>query len=99
MIRLRSLQTVLWLVVLLLGVIAFRPLYDPAVSAFASEARFDHVQLVAGMFLYNGKQGLLLIDKRNGNAWFIAKRDEWNLKWCEPVLVTRIPLEKLDQPQ
>jgi hypothetical protein len=66
MIRLRSLQTVLWLVVLLLGVIAFRPLYDPAVSAFASEARFDHVQLVAGMFLYNGSRGFCSLISATG---------------------------------
>jgi hypothetical protein len=89
----------LWLITLLLGLIALRSFFNGEAIALADSARFDHVHVVAPLFLHKGKQGLLLLDKRNGNVWFIAKGDELDLKYGEPVLVTHIPLEKLDQPQ
>jgi hypothetical protein len=89
----------LWVAILLLGVIATRPFYDREATASADSGRFDYVHVVAPVFLYKGKQGLLLLDKRNGNVWFIGKADELELKYQEPVFVTQIPLEKLDRGQ
>jgi hypothetical protein len=39
---------------------------------------------------------ILLLDKRNGNVWFIPKGDEINISFRDPSLVVRIPLEQLD---
>ena len=39
----------------------------------------------------------LLLDKRNGNVWFIPKGDDINISFRDPAFVVRIPLEKLDQ--
>jgi hypothetical protein len=87
-----------WLIALSLAVIALRPLYRPDTRVSADAPRFDHVQIVAPVFLYKGQQGLLLLDKRNGNIWFLGRSsDEMVLKYGEPVLVTQLPLEKLDQ--
>ena len=83
--------------VLLLALNLTRPVYLPPVTAAADSATFEHVHVVAPLFLYKGKQGLLLLDKRNGNVWFVGKEDELDLKYGDPVLVTRIPLEKLNQ--
>jgi hypothetical protein len=86
-----------WLIVLLLALNLIRPIYLPPVTASADSATFDHVHVVAPLFLFKGKQGLLLLDKRNGNVWFVGKQDELDLKYGDPVLVTHIPLEKLNQ--
>jgi hypothetical protein len=81
-----------------LGIIALRPLYNPETRASAESPKFDHVNIVAPVFLYRGQQGLLVLDKRNGNVWFIGKgTDEMVLKYSDPVFVTQIPLDKLDQ--
>ena len=88
----------LWLIALFLAIIALRPLYRPDVSASAESPRFDHIYVVAPVFIYKGQQGLLLMDKRNGNIWFIGRgSDQLTLKYGEPAFVTQVPLEKLDQ--
>lgn len=88
----------LWLIVLFLGIIALRPLYNPPAAVSADASKFDHVSIVAPVFLYKGQQGLLLMDKRNGNIWFLGRgSDQLTLKYGDPVFVTQIPLEKLDQ--
>jgi hypothetical protein len=46
------------------------------------------------MYLYKGVQGLLVLDRRNGNVWFIPKVNE---VFQDPVFVVRMQFEKLDQ--
>ena len=71
------------------------PLFNPAVNVQAQDgARFDHVVIVATTFLYKGQQGLLVLDKRNANVWFIPKAND---QFKDPVFVLRVPFEKLDQ--
>jgi len=91
-------KAALWLIALFLGIIALRPLYSPEARVSADTSKFDHVYIVSPMFLYKGQQGLLLMDKRNGNVWFIGRgNDQLTLKYGEPVFIIQIPLEKLDQ--
>ncbi len=77
-----------------LGMIAIRPLFNPPATAQAQSARFEHIYIVSPLFLYKGEQGLLVLDKHNANVWFIPRRDE---AYQNPVFVTRLPFEKLDQ--
>jgi hypothetical protein len=76
------------------GMIAVRPFISPAISAQAQSSRFDHVYIISPLFLYKGEQGLLVMDKRNANIWFIPRRDE---DFQNPVFLVRLPFEKLDQ--
>jgi hypothetical protein len=86
----------LLVVVILLGATALRPYIYPSVHA-AELARFDHVDIVSSLFLYKGAQGVLVLDKRNGNVWFIPRgNDAMQVTFNDPVFVTRIPFEKLD---
>ena len=95
-----TLKPALWLIALFLGIIALRPVYSPRATVSADAPKYDHVSIVAPVFLYKGQQGLLLIDKRNGNIWFIGRgNDQLTLKYGDPVFVTQIPLDKLDQAQ
>jgi hypothetical protein len=68
-------------------------LHDLITSAAADSARFDYVHIVSPMYLYQGRQGILLLDKRNGNVWFSPKGDEINISFRDPSFVVRIPLE------
>ena len=89
----RTLKAILMIIALFLGIIAIRPFLHPgAVSAQSN--RFDHVQLVSAGFLYKGQQGLLVLDRRNANVWFIQRSDD---KFLDPVFLVRLPFEKLDQ--
>ena len=81
-------------IALFLGMIALRPVLEPATAVQAQGARFDHVFIVSNMFLYKGQQGLLVMDRRNGNVWFIAKQDNG---FQDPVFIMRMQWEKLDQ--
>ena len=81
-------------IALFLGVIALRPLFEPPTAVQAQASRFDHVFIVSAVFLYKGQQGLLVMDKRNGNVWFIQRSGE---QFADPVFVLRMPWEKLDQ--
>ena len=86
------------MIAIFLGLIALRPFWTPDVKALADSAKFDHLHIVSPLFLYKGQQGLLVMDKRNGNIWFMGRQsDELNVKYNDPVLVTKIPFEKLDQ--
>jgi len=85
-------KTLLLAIVLLLGVIALRPYLEPA-PVWADSAQFDHVFIAASQFLYKGEQGLLVMDKRNANVWFIGRT---NSGFKDPVFVIRLPFEKLD---
>ena len=46
--------------------------FGPMPAAYAQGAQFDYVTIVSTVFLYNGERGLLLLDRRNGNVWFMA---------------------------
>jgi hypothetical protein len=90
----RSLKAILLAIAVLLAMIALRPLAEPAGAVLAQTARFEHVQIVSPMFLYKGNQGILVMDRRNANIWFIPKLNE---QYQSPVFVTRLPFDKLDQ--
>jgi hypothetical protein len=94
----RVTRTVLIVIAVLLGVIAVRLWSKSEVLASADSGRYDYVTIVSPVFLYKGNQGVLLLDKRNGNVWFVAKSQDTNLSFKDPVLVVRFPLEKLEQP-
>ena len=81
-----------------LGMIAVRPLIDPGVKALAQSARFDHIYIVSPLFLYKGEQGLLVLDRRNANVWFMPKQNDTfaGHLYKDPIFVTRVPFEKLD---
>jgi hypothetical protein len=49
--------------------------------------------MLSPMYLYQGRQGILLLDKRNGNVRFSPKGDEINISFRDPSFVVRIPLE------
>jgi hypothetical protein len=94
----RMIKWALIAIAFFLGVIAVRPYLQPDVGYAADPVRFDYAYIVSPSFLYNGRQGILLLDKRNGNAWFLGKNnDNMKLSFADPVFVVRVPLEKLDQ--
>jgi len=90
----RFLKVVLAAIAFFLGLIAVQPFVRPPVSVQAQSARFDHVMIVAATFLYKGQQGLLVLDKRNANVWFIPRVND---QFQDPIFVIRVPFEKLDQ--
>jgi hypothetical protein len=90
----RTVKVTLVTIAVLLGLLVLRPLFDPAAEVSAQSARFDHVLIVSAGFLYKGQQGLLVLDKRNGNVWFYPKVNEG---FQDPVFVMRMQFEKIDQ--
>ena len=81
-----------------LGMIALRPYFAPQTKVAADSNRFDYVNVISPVFLYNGKQGILLMDHRNGNVWFVPRNgDNMKVAYDDPAFVLHIPLEKLDQ--
>jgi hypothetical protein len=70
----------------LLAIIMARPYLAPKMRAAADSEPFD-VHIVSPMYLYQGRQGILLLDKRNENAWFIPKGDEINISFRDPRLL------------
>jgi hypothetical protein len=88
-----QLRIALFAIAFFLGVIALRPFFTPE-PAQAQSPRFEHVQILATTFLYKGQQGLLVLDKRNGNVWFIQRQAD---AFQDPVFVIRMQWEKLDQ--
>ena len=89
-----TLYATLIIVVLMLALLVMRT--SPA-SVSADSGRFDYVHVISPAYLYQGNQGVLVLDKRNGNVWFFGKGDEMKVTFRDPVLVTKLPLEKLDQ--
>src|SRR6266404_4919183 len=94
----RFLQVTTLLIALLLGIIALRPMITPEVKAAADSGQFDFVTIISPVYLYKGNQGVLLLDRRNGNVWFIGKGQEMEISYKDPVFVVRLPLEKLKHP-
>src|SRR5215831_6577807 len=87
-------KTAIVAIAIFLGIIALHPFFDPPTNVQAQASRFDHVMIVSTLFLYRGQQGLLLLDRRNGNVWFVPKQDD---AFKDPVFVMRMQFEKLDQ--
>jgi hypothetical protein len=81
-------------IAIFLGMIALRPYLDPPDTVLAQGARFDHVSVISPSIGYKGAQGVLVMDKRNGNVWFLPKQDD---RFLDPVFLTRVPFERLDQ--
>ena len=89
-----TLKAILLTITVLLGMIALHPYIEPRVKVLADSAKFDHVYIVSPLFLYKGQQGLLVMDRRNGNVWFIPKAND---SFGNPAFVIRVPFEKLDE--
>jgi hypothetical protein len=89
----RTSRAALLAIAVFLGIIALQPFFAPPTKVQAQAARFDHVFIVATTFLYKGAQGLLVMDRRNGNLWFIPKAIN---SFQDPVFITRMQFEKLD---
>jgi hypothetical protein len=62
-----------------------------------AQARFDHVSILANNWIRNGRQGILLLDRRNGNVWFMGTQSEKGPGLVDPVYLGRVPFEKLDE--
>ena len=81
-------------IAIFLGTIALRPFVEPTATVLAQPARFDHVMIASAGFLYKGTQGMLTLDKRNGNVWFFPRGNEG---FQDPVFVMRMEFEKIDR--
>src|SRR5690242_5945826 len=88
-------KSTLLVIVLFLGVLALRPLYDPPIQAQAQSSRFDHIFILSTLFLFKGNQGILVMDKRNGNVWLFPKENPKGFR--DPIFLLRLSLEKLDE--
>jgi hypothetical protein len=80
----------------LLAILVLRPYLWPEIKAAADVARFDYIYVVSPAYVHQGRQGILILDKRNGNVWFIPKGDNINISFRDPVFVVRLPLEKVE---
>jgi hypothetical protein len=89
-----TLKMILLAIAVLLAVLVLRLFFDPLATVSAQSARFDHVMIASTGFLYKGQQGMLVLDKRNGNVWFFPKQNE---AFQDPVFVMRLQFEKIDQ--
>src|SRR3954453_7023332 len=91
----RVLSTVVIIIGLIVAVIAFQA-YPLRSTAYADSGTFDYVYVISPAYLYKGNQGVLALDKRNGNIWFFGKSNSLDVTYHDPVLITRLPLEKLN---
>jgi hypothetical protein len=92
------LKSTLLIIALSLGAIAIRPYVAPAVNVSADALHYDHILIISAAFLYQGSQGVLVLDKRNGNVWFFGRAgDNMTVSFKDPQFLIRLPLEKLDQ--
>ena len=73
--------------------LALKPYVATTPVVRAADSRFDHIYIASTQFLYKGMRGLLVMDKRNASVWFFEYRENG---FKDPVLITRIPFEKLD---
>jgi len=91
------LKVILLTIALLLGTVVLRPLFAPQARVSADAGQFDFVTIISPVFIYQGNQGVLLLDRRNGNVWFIGKGNQTEISFKDPVFVVRLPLERLNQ--
>ena len=95
----RTTKVFLMLITALLALIALQQRTGPPERVYADTSRFDHVQVVATSFVFAGNPGMLVLDKRNGNVWFIARGQDMQKAWFkDPMFLIRVPFDKLDQP-
>ena len=92
----RTRNLLLVAITLLLGILAIRPYIEPS-RIVQAEARFDHVNVLSTGWMRNGRPGILLMDRRNGNVWYMGTQTEKGPGLSEPQFVLRVPFEKLDQ--
>ena len=93
----RTTRIALILIAVLLAVIALELRTGRPERVYADSSRFDHVQVVATSFVFGGSTGLLVLDKRNGNVWFIPRGQNMEKTWFkDPVFIIKVPFEKLD---
>ena len=90
----RTSKLLLLAIALFLALPLVQSVFNPATRVMAQTARFDHVMIVSTAFLYKGQQGLLVMDRRNANVWLFQRVND---TFQDPVLVTRLPFEKIDQ--
>jgi hypothetical protein len=95
----RIVKLLLTIIAVLLGMIVARSYLVPEMVVAADSGRFDYLNVVSPAYIYNGRQGVLLLDKRNGNVWFLEKSTADNMKvsFSDPIFVTHVPLEKIDE--
>jgi hypothetical protein len=82
--------------VLLVVFLGFKAAYFPPSGDFATSSRIDYVYVLSPDYVYRGANGVLLMDKRNGNIWFFANGSNTEMRFSDPVLVSRLRLEQLD---
>ena len=92
----RTTNLLLVAITILLGILAIRPYIEPS-RIVQAEARFDHVNVLSTGWIRNGRPGILLMDRRNGNVWYMGTQTEKGPGLSEPQFVLRVPFEKLDQ--
>jgi len=92
----RATNLLLVAITILLGTLAIRPYIEPS-GTVRAEARFDHVNVLSPSWIRNGRPGILLMDRRNGNVWHMGTQMEKGPGLSEPQFVLRVPFEKLDQ--
>lgn len=93
-----SLKVLAIAIALFLGVIVGDFYVASEMRVTADSGRFEYVQIVSPTYFYNGRQGILLLDKRNGNVWFIGRNgDNMMLRFMDPIFIVRVPFEKLDE--
>ncbi|HKD07085.1 MAG TPA: hypothetical protein VKB79_14375 [Bryobacteraceae bacterium] len=92
----RLLKAILTICVLLLGLVALQAFRGGTATVSAASGRYDYVSIISPVFVYKGVQGVLLLDSRNGNIWFVPKGTDFNVNFKDPVFVIRLPLDKLD---
>jgi hypothetical protein len=84
-------------IAVLLGIIALELWLSRPDRVNAEAGQFDYVQVIATSFLYKGAQGVLVLDKRNANLWFIPKAQDMQRAWFQdPIFIMKVPLDKLD---
>lgn len=94
----RILKLMLLFIAVLLGMIAVRPYVVPEMAVIGDSGRFDYLIVVSPAYIYNGRQGVLLMDKRNGNVWFLGRyTDNMKVTFGDPVFVAHVPLEKVNE--
>jgi hypothetical protein len=92
----RLLKAILTVSVLLLGLVVVQAFRGGTTTVSAASGRYDYVSIISPVFVYKGVQGVLLLDSRNGNIWFVPKGTDFNLNFKDPVFVIQLPLDKLD---
>lgn len=90
-----TVKLLLYLILFLMGVGAFRPDGTLVQTVHAQGSRFDHVTIVSPVYLHQGQEGLLLLDRRNGNVWFMPRKIQSQGSYDNPRFLFRVPFEQL----